>query len=336
MSVDAGLKVGGPATAGLAWVPEFINYTKTTGAPANMVTTHHYPTDLRHGPYNRSTWEDNILGQAAIANAAGLPLVMTEISAGLNNAYDSFFAAAFVVHAAAAFLGVDSVPTLSYWTFTDVFEEPGMQSTPWAETFGIQTKWGVPKPAYRGLQLLSMFSASPNLLVPVNATDAGAAPRSWGELKSQAAQATATSGTVDVITAVDATSTPGVVTVQFLAANYNINIQNTEDPSNDPNGPITGETVTLSVAGLPKTAKPSSALLRLQDSKHGWAKTTWLANGSPTYPTPAQIASELAASQWGEIQLGVPAIDPSSGVATITLPEMEPYAVGLVTLVFTV
>ena len=332
--MDAGLKVGGPATAGLAWVPEFINYTKTTGAPADIVTTHHYPTDLRHGSYNRSTWEDDILTQAAIANDAGFPLVMTEISAGLNNAYDSYFAAAFVVHAAAAFLGVDSVPTLSYWTFTDVFEEPGMQSTPWAETFGIQTKWGVPKPAYRGLQLISLFAASPNLLVPVNASDPGAAPRSWAALKSAAAQATATSGTVDIITAVDTTSTPGVAAVHALVTNYNINIDNTEDPTSGL--PIVAETVTLSIAGLPKGATPSSALLRLQDSKHGWAKTTWIANGSPTYPTPAQIASELAASQWGEIQLGVPTMDPTTGVATITLPEMEPYAVGLVSLVFTV
>ena len=125
MAVDAGLKVGGPATAGLAWVPDFISYAQSSGAPAHIVTTHHYPTDLRHGPFNRTTWEDNILQQAAITQAAGLPLVMTEISAGLNNAYDSFFAAAFVVHAASAFLGVDTVPTLSYWTFTDVFEEPG-------------------------------------------------------------------------------------------------------------------------------------------------------------------------------------------------------------------
>ena len=209
----------------------------------------------------------------------------------------------------------------------------GMQSTPWAETFGIQTKWGVPKPAYRGLQLISLFAASPNVLIAVNATDAGAAPRTWPGLKSQAAQATATSGTVDVIMAVDA-STPGTLNVHCLAANFNMNINNTELPSDGL--PIVGETVTLSIAGLPQGAKPTSALLRLLDSTHGWAKPTWIASGSPTYPTPAEIAAEMQASQWGEIQLGSPTVDPTTGVATITLPEMEPYAAGLVTLVFSV
>ena len=31
-----------------------------------------------------------------------------------------------------------------------VFEEPGFVSTPWAETYGIQTKYGVPKPCAMG------------------------------------------------------------------------------------------------------------------------------------------------------------------------------------------
>lgn len=46
-SVDPFLSVGGPATAGLAWVPEFINFTATVGAPRAFVSTHSYPTDLR-------------------------------------------------------------------------------------------------------------------------------------------------------------------------------------------------------------------------------------------------------------------------------------------------
>ena len=46
---------------------------------------------------------------------------------------------------------------MSFWTFTDIFEEPGFDSNAWAQTFGIQTKYGVPKPAYRALQLLARF-----------------------------------------------------------------------------------------------------------------------------------------------------------------------------------
>ena len=117
LAVDALLSVGGPATAGLAWVSDFVNFTSGgTRVPASFVSTHSYPTDLRHGVYNRTTFEEEVIAASVIAGAAGLPLVLTETSAGLNNAYDAPFAGAFVAHIAAAFLGVPNVPTLSFWT----------------------------------------------------------------------------------------------------------------------------------------------------------------------------------------------------------------------------
>jgi len=35
-------KVGGPATAGCGWVPEFIHFCQTNGAPVDFVSTHTY------------------------------------------------------------------------------------------------------------------------------------------------------------------------------------------------------------------------------------------------------------------------------------------------------
>lgn len=146
--VDPLISVGGPGTADLAWVSEFINITGAGAQmPAHFLSTHHYPTDIRN-PY-RTQWEDDIIKASMEAAAANLPLVVTEISAGLGSQYDPPFAGSFILHAAAAFLGVPNVPTLSYWTFTDVFEEPGFQSSTWINTYGIQTKYGVPKPSYR-------------------------------------------------------------------------------------------------------------------------------------------------------------------------------------------
>ena len=44
---------------------------------------------------------------------------MTEFNAGLGiPVLDDPYAAAFIVHAAAAFLSIPNVKTLSYWTFT--------------------------------------------------------------------------------------------------------------------------------------------------------------------------------------------------------------------------
>ena len=86
-AVDSQLSVGGPATAGLAWVSEFVNFTDAgKSVPASFVSTHSYPTDLRHGSFTRTQFEDQIIAQAEVAEGAGLPFVLTETSAGLNNA----------------------------------------------------------------------------------------------------------------------------------------------------------------------------------------------------------------------------------------------------------
>ena len=215
-AADPFISVGGPATAGLAWVTEFINITGAGSVmPANFLSTHSYPTDYRTSPSTQRTdWEDGIIAKAAEAAAAGLPLVMTEVSAGLSTQYDTPFAAAFIAHAAAAFLGVPNVPTLSFWTFTDVFEEPGMQAETWINTFGIQTKYGVPKPAYRAFQMLA---ALPTTGLFVNA-DAGGSPRRAG--LTAAANCTANVGTIDVIAAVDA-SLGTTVILHALVSNWN-------------------------------------------------------------------------------------------------------------------
>lgn len=324
--VDAQIPVGGPATAGQAWVGEFVNLTGAgTLMPADFLSTHSYPTDYRHQPsaLTRTIFEDTIIGNVAIAAAAGLPFVLTETSAGLNNAYDSYFAASFIAHQAAAFLGVGNIPTMSFWTFTDIFEEPGMQSTPYVETFGMQTKWGVPKPSYRALQLLARL---PTTGLPVSAPNA--APRRTGT--GPAAAATATVGNVDVIAAVAATAT--AVELYALVTNYNININNTEDPSTGL--PVADEAgVSIVFANIPAGAVVApTATLTLIDATHAWAKPVWIANGSPTYPTPAQIAAEMAASALVDAPLAVAV---SAGAATVTLPTLTPYAVALVRLVYT-
>lgn len=139
-AVDPLLAVGGPATAYLDWVTDFMDRTDSGRAmPAHFVSTHSYPTDYTNpASQTRTMWEDGILFRAS--QTGNLPLVMTEISAGLGTQYDPPFAGSFVLHATAAFLGVANVPTLSYWTFSDVFEEQGFQSAPWVNEYGIQVR----------------------------------------------------------------------------------------------------------------------------------------------------------------------------------------------------
>jgi len=120
---DPLLNIGGPATEQLQWVDEFIQRTGSGKImPAHFISTHSYPTDYSASQMTRTLWEDNIILKAAEAEAAGLPLVMTEMAAGLTNNgswkkaayFDVPFAAAFIIHAFTAFLGVSNLPTLSY------------------------------------------------------------------------------------------------------------------------------------------------------------------------------------------------------------------------------
>ena len=323
-TVDPFIAVGGPATAALAWVAEFINYTAAVSAPRSFVSTHSYPTDYRApGALTRTAWEDGVIAAAGTAAAAGLPLVLTEMSAGLSSAYDAPFAAAFIVHAAAAFLGVANVPTLSFWTLSDIFEEPGFTSVAWAETFGMQTKFGVPKPSYRALQLLRQL---PSAGLPVTAP--GATPRRPG--LGAAGACTATVGTVDVIAAVDAA--PGEsLRLVALVTNYNANIGNAENASDGlPIAPAPAVTVVF--ANLPASAAPAaSATLRVLNSTAGWAKPVWLAAGSPRYPSAGEIADEMTASQPAVLSLPTrPGAGPHD--VAVDLPLLEPYAVAFLTL----
>ena len=325
-AVDPLISVGGPATENLMWVSDFI---ERTGAGAllraHFLSTHHYPTD--ETPANRTNYEDDIIAVAQQAAAAGLPLVMTEISAGLGSQYDPPFAAAFIAHIAAAFLGVPNVPTLSFWTFTDVFEEPGFQSQTWINTFGIQTKYGVPKPSYRAFEMLA---ALPQTGIFVDA-DAGGAPRRAGT--GPAARCTATVGTVDVITAAD-TSLGTTIVLHALVTNWNANVNDATNPSTGL--PIeTASGVVISFANLPANAVfPANATFSLIDSTHAWAKPVFVANGSPLYPTPAQISAELEASR--VVPVGVAIAQLGGGKVSVTLPDLEPYSTAHVQIEFAV
>ena len=44
-AVDPALRVGGPATAGAAWVPEFLGHVAQSGAAVDFIATHTYGVD---------------------------------------------------------------------------------------------------------------------------------------------------------------------------------------------------------------------------------------------------------------------------------------------------
>jgi xylan 1,4-beta-xylosidase len=161
-AVDAGLRVGGPATAGAAWVPQFLAYTKATNAPVDFVTTHTYgvqggfldeqgKSDTRLDPSPEAILGDVKRVRAEIEACAypGLPLYFTEWSTSSTPrdlVHDSYISAPYILSKLKGSQGL--LQGMSYWVYTDLFEEPGPPPTPFHGGFGLMTREGIRKPAW--------------------------------------------------------------------------------------------------------------------------------------------------------------------------------------------
>jgi len=161
-SIDPALRVGGPATAGAAWVPEFLAHVKQSGAGVDFVSTHTYgvqggfldengKSDTKLDPSADAIVGDVKRVRAQIAESAfpNLPLYFTEWSTSYtprDAVHDSYISAAYILNKLKACQGY--VQGMSYWTYTDLFEEPGPPTAPFQGGFGLLNPQGIRKPAF--------------------------------------------------------------------------------------------------------------------------------------------------------------------------------------------
>lgn len=261
--VDAGLRVGGPATAANAWIADFVGYTESAGLPLDFVSTHHYPTDSFGHPGDdtekqlaasqRGALREQ--AQDAVRNAGGRPVLYTEWCTTSNPFFwrnDDPYAAAFV---AKSCLDVaETVQAYSYWTFSDIFEENYFSSAPFHGGFGLLTIHGVAKPAYRAMQLLHGLGDERLVVDGMHPT-------------------------------VDCTVTRRGDDVVVLLTNHAL-----------PAHAIAAAPVRLRLAGAP--GAPAVEVERI-DAGHANARRAWEAMGEPATPTPEQIEALHAASEVG-------------------------------------
>lgn len=162
-SVDAELRVGGPATAQNAWIGDFLEFSKQKKLPPDFVSTHYYPTDafgkvdtdttsqLKDAPHDIMRKE----ADETHKKANRLPVYYTEWSISSNPRdpfHDEPFAAALATNIIMNVTGL--VDGFSYWTFTDIFEENYFPSVPFHGGFGLLNLYGIAKPVYRAFELL--------------------------------------------------------------------------------------------------------------------------------------------------------------------------------------
>jgi xylan 1,4-beta-xylosidase len=168
-SVNSSYRVGGPGTAGAAWEPEMIAYCQKNDVPIDFISTHAYGvkqgyldefgnsgTVLDKNPMSVSG--DVLQSRKEIAGSSmpDLELHYTEWSASYTPAdpiHDSYHEAAYVLQKLKQ-VG-KAANSMSYWVFTDIFEEPGPRFTPFHGGFGMLNTQGINKPVFYAYQFMN-------------------------------------------------------------------------------------------------------------------------------------------------------------------------------------
>jgi xylan 1,4-beta-xylosidase len=148
------------------WVEEFLRFCKREGLPVDFVSCHPYPTDWAldsHGETVKQTrgidaTKTDLARIRDIVRASPYPeaeIHLTEWSSSPSPrdcTHDYPQAATFVVKTNLESAGL--VDSLSYWTFTDVFEEGGAGDTAFHGGFGMVNYQGIPKPTFHAYRFL--------------------------------------------------------------------------------------------------------------------------------------------------------------------------------------
>jgi xylan 1,4-beta-xylosidase len=167
--VNKEYKVGGPATAGAAWVPDMIDFCRKNNIALDFISTHTY--GVKEGfldeygskgtVLDNNKWSvsgDVFKSRKQIINSSmpNLELHYTEWSSSYTPAdpiHDSYHEAAYILEKLKQ-VG-STANSMSYWVFTDIFEEAGPRFTPFHGGFGLMNYQGIKKPAYFAYSFLN-------------------------------------------------------------------------------------------------------------------------------------------------------------------------------------
>jgi xylan 1,4-beta-xylosidase len=188
--VSLRLRVGGPATAQAAWVDRFLAHCKEKSIPVDFVSTHVYGNDKAEDVFG--THENiprtqmvcravkKVHDQIAASPYPNTPLIWSEFNASYMNepaVTDTAFMGPWMADTIRQCDGLTEM--MSYWTFSDVFEEQGVVKTPFYGGFGLFAERGIPKAVLNDFALLHELG---NARLDVNSGSALVTRRSDGAL----------------------------------------------------------------------------------------------------------------------------------------------------------
>jgi len=285
-AVSPKLRVGGPATAAAQWVDIFLAYVKAHKVPIDFVSSHGYADEEIENMFPddssvpRDTPQDDrvalgirkVRGQMDRAGYHALPLFWTEWNVpGQSQARDTTFVGPALANTIRECDGM--VEQMSFWTFSDVFEEGGPAERPFRGDFGLRAMYGINKPSFYDFGLLHelgetrLANSSKDVLV-TRAKDGSLVVAAW----------------------------------------YLVDPPPNGQPSTTAGKPK--REVRLQFKGVPAEARVT---VQRVDDEHGTVLPIYKAMGGPQYPTAAQVAemnaktalpaAEVSALHGGELTL---------------------------------
>lgn len=189
-SVNSRLRVGGPSTSSAHWVDDFLRHTVAENVPTDFISSHGYADDTVQDLFgtNEDVPKDDrvcrairkVHDQIAASARPNVPLMWTEWnvpSFGSLKARDTIYVGPALAYDIEQCDGL--VDMMSYWTFSDVFEEHGPKLNPFDGGFGLISLGGIRKPSYADFALLHRLG---DQRIPQNSPDILVTKRSDGTL----------------------------------------------------------------------------------------------------------------------------------------------------------
>lgn len=298
--VSPRLRVGGPSTAQAAWVAAFLQHCKEKNVPVDFVTSHVYANDTAKDVFgtNEQIPRDRMVCRAvgkvhdeiAASPFPNMPLLFSEYNASYANepnVTDTVYMGPWLAATISQCDGLTEA--MSYWSFSDVFEEQGVIRTPFYGGFGLVAEDGIPKPAFNAFAMLHQLG---DRRLKVDSESALVTRRSDGSI---------------------------AIALWNYAAPYGTGATYTPPPAN------AGATKNFIVKLTGISPKAPIRIWRL-DADHGNVIKTYDEMGRPAFPTRDQILQLRAAGQPSPPQSlsltdGTVTISiPPQGLVLLTLP----------------
>ena len=164
-SVSPRLQIGGPSTAQAGWAAPFLAHAKEANVPVDFVSTHVYANDKAedvfgtHEQIPRDTMVyrsvKKVHDEIAASAFPHTPLIFSEYNASYANepdVTDTDYMGPWLANNIRLCDGLTE--SMSYWAFSDVFEEQGVVRTPFYGGFGLIAADHIPKPAFNIFTIL--------------------------------------------------------------------------------------------------------------------------------------------------------------------------------------